>query len=208
MPTRGHEGHDPLHPADSGPHPVPSVRDPEHPGYEVEDVNVGGIVTFVAGLSGFLIIFFVFCFFMGKAINYAIAKQDGPANKWHAGQGELGATPRGAEREDLTSNAVMEQRQLAQMTQTFPTPRLEMDDGNQDIADLHAREDLLLDYYSSSPDLPAGTIRIPDCTCHAIDRAAGAAEASRSGAARTAHGRRDRANRASSADRRLCTHRL
>lgn len=161
MPTRGHEGHDPLHPADSGPHPIPHVRDPEHPGYEVEDVNVGGIVTFVAGLAGFLVIFFVFCFFMGKAINYALAKQDGPADKWHAGQGDLGATPRGAKREDLTSNAVMEQRQLAQMTQTFPTPRLEMDDGNQDTADLHAREDLLLDYYSSSKDLTAGTIRIP-----------------------------------------------
>ena len=161
MPTKGHEGHDPGRPADPGPHPVPAVRDADHPGYEVEDVNVGGIVTFIAGLSGFLVIFFVFCFFMGKAINYAIAKQDGPTNKWHAGQGDLGNTPRGDKREDLTSNAVMEQRQLAQMTQTFPTPRLEMDDGNQDTADLHAREDLLLDYYSSSSKLPSGTIRIP-----------------------------------------------
>ena len=158
MPTNGHNQH---HPVDRGPHPVPPVRDPDHPGYEVEDVNVGGIVTFVAGLSGFLVIFFVFCFFMGKAINFALAKQDGPANKWHAGQGELGATPRGTPREDLTSNAVMEQRQLAQMTQSFPTPRLEADDGNQDTADLHAREDLLLDNYSSSRDLPTGTIRIP-----------------------------------------------
>jgi hypothetical protein len=127
----------------------------------VQDVNVGGIVTFVAGLGGFLVIFFVFCFFMGKAINYALAKQDGPISKWHAGQGDLGATPRGTPREDLTSNAVMEQRQLAEMTQRFPTPRLQMDDGNQDTADLHAREDLLLDYYSTSKDLPAGTIRIP-----------------------------------------------
>ena len=161
MPTRGHEGHDPGRPHPTGPHPVPAVRDPEHPGYEVQDVSVGGIITFITGLSGFLVIFFVFCFFMGKAINYTLAKEDGPANKWHAGQTELGATPRGEKREDLTSNAVMEQRQLAQMTQAFPTPRLEMDDGDQDIADLHAREDLLLDYYSSSPDLPAGTIRIP-----------------------------------------------
>ena len=161
MPTNGHDGHHLMGPPEGPVHPVPPVRDPEHPGYEVEDVNVGGIVTFVAGLSGFLVIFFVFCFFMGKAINYAIAKQDGPANKWHAGQGDLGNTPRGEKREDLTSNAVMEQRQLAQMTQTFPTPRLEMDDGNQDTADLHAREDLLLDYYSSSAILPSGTIRIP-----------------------------------------------
>ena len=37
------------------------------------------------------------------------------------------------------------------MTQTFPTPRLDIDDGNQDTADLHAREDLLLDHYSISP---------------------------------------------------------
>ena len=161
MPTNGHEGHA-AHRAPGGhDHPVPSVHDPEHPGYEVEDVNVGGIVTFVAGLSGFLVIFFVFCFFMGKAINYGLAKHDGPINKWHAGQGDLGATARGTPREDLTSDAVMEQRQLAQMTQSFPTPRLEMDDGNQDTADLHAREDLLLDYYSSSHDLASGTIRIP-----------------------------------------------
>ena len=161
MPTNGHDGHHLTGPAEGHVHPVPPVRDPDHPGYEVEDVNVGGIVTFVAGLSGFLIIFFVFCFFMGKAINYALAKQDGPVNKWHAGQGDLGNTPRGEKREDLTSNAVMEQRQLAQMTQSFPTPRLETDDGNQDTADLHAREDLLLNYYSSSQDLPAGAIRIP-----------------------------------------------
>jgi hypothetical protein len=146
------------------PHPT-SARDSEHPGYEVEDVNIGGIITFLAGLGGFLVIFFVFCFFMGKAINYALAKQDGPVNKWHASNGTLGETPHGEKLENLTSDAVMEQRQLAQMTQNFPTPRLEMDDGDQDIADLHAREDLLLDNYSSSKDLPAGTIRIP------IDRA-------------------------------------
>jgi hypothetical protein len=155
------KGHDHGRPTGGHDHPVPPVRDSEHPGYEVEDVNVGGIVTFVAGLAGFIVIFFVFCFFMGKAINYALAKQDGPANKWHAGQGELGSTPRGEKREDLTSNAVIEQRQLAQMSQTFPTPRLETDDGNQDTADLHAREDLLLNFNSSSNNLPAGTIRIP-----------------------------------------------
>jgi hypothetical protein len=77
----------------------------------------------------------------------------------------VGDTPRGEKREDLASNAAMEQRQLAAMTQVFPTPRLEADDGNQDLADLHAREDLLLNFYSTSPDLPAGTVRIP------IDRA-------------------------------------
>jgi hypothetical protein len=141
-------------------HPSPK-RDSENPGYETQDVSVGGIVTFLAGLSAFVIIFFFFCFAMGKAINYALAKHDGPLDKWHAQPVTLGATPRGEKREDLTSNATMEQRELAQMTQVFPTPRLQTDDGNQDIADLHAREDLLLDYYSSSKDLPAGTVRIP-----------------------------------------------
>ncbi len=134
--------------------------DSEHPGYEVEDVSVGGIITFLAGLSGFVIIFFFFCFAMGKAINYALIKHDGPEDKWHKSV-TLGATSHGEKREDLTSNATMEQRQLQQMTQVFPTPRLETDDGNQDVADLHAREDLLLDYYSTSPELPAGAVRIP-----------------------------------------------
>jgi hypothetical protein len=145
-------------------HPSPK-RDSEHPGYETQDVSVGGIITFLAGLSGFVIIFFFFCFAMGKAINYALVKHDGEPDKWHSQPVTLGATPRGMKREDLTSNATMEQRELGQLTQVFPTPRLETDDGDQDIADLHAREDLLLNYYSSSPELPAGTIRIP------IDRA-------------------------------------
>jgi hypothetical protein len=54
----------------------------------------------------------------------------------------------------------MEQQELQQMTTAFPTPRLEMDDGNQATADLHAREDLLLEHYSLIDGQP-GTIRIP-----------------------------------------------
>ena len=157
------KGHDMGKPEGVDPHPSPK-HDSEHPGYETQDVSVTGIVTFLAGLSGFVIIFFFFCFAMGKAINYALVKHDGSVDKWHASV-TMGATPRGDKREDLTSNATMEQRQLQQMTQVFPTPRLETDDGNQDLADLHAREDLLLNYYSNSSDLAAGTIRIP------IDRA-------------------------------------
>jgi hypothetical protein len=157
------KGHDMGKPDGVQAYPVPQT-DSEHPGYETQDVSVGGIVTFLAGLSGFVLIFFFFCFAMGKAINYALVKHDGEPDKWHQSV-NLGATPRGDKREDLTSNATMEQRQLQQMTQVFPTPRLETDDGNQDISDLHAREDLLLNYYSSSSDLTAGTIRIP------IDRA-------------------------------------
>lgn len=46
------------------------------------------------------------------------------------------------------------------MTTTFPEPRLDIDDGNQATADLHTREDLLLDNYSVDP-AEAGLIRIP-----------------------------------------------
>jgi hypothetical protein len=141
-------------------HPAPKIDD-NHPGYEVQDVNVTGISTFLAGLFGFVLIFFVFCFFMGKAINNILLKQDGEPNKWQANLSQAGATPHGDKREDLKSNAAMEQNQLAAISQTFPMPRLETDDGNQDVADLHAREDLLLNYYSTSSDLPAGAIRIP-----------------------------------------------
>jgi len=145
----------PAHPAHE--------RDADHPGYETQDVNVGGIVTFLGGLSAFIVVFFLFCFVMGKGINYWLAKQDGPSDRWQQGKdlSEAGYTAHGDKRQDLTSNAAIEQRQFASMTQDFPTPRLETDDGNQDLADLHAREDLLLNYYSQSADLPAGTVRIP-----------------------------------------------
>ena len=160
MPTNGHEGHDMGKPEGVHAHPAPKIDD-NHPGYEIQDVNVGGISTFLAGLFGFVLVFFVFCFFMGKVINNVLLKQDGPVNKWQPNLSQAGATPTGAKLEDLASNAEVQQRQLQAMTQTFPTPRLEADDGNQDTADLHAREDLLLEHYSSSADLPAGTIRIP-----------------------------------------------
>ena len=52
------------------------------------------------------------------------------------------------------------QNKVAELTQTFPTPRLQTDDGNQDVADLHAREDLLLDNYSWV-DQSKGKVRIP-----------------------------------------------
>ena len=162
MPTKGREGHDMGRPEGVPAHPA-HERDIDHPGYEIQDVNVGGIVTFLGGLSAFIVVFFLFCFAMGKGINYWIAKGDGNSDRWHQGKdlSESGYTQRGTKREDLTSNAKIEQNQLNAMTQAFPTPRLETDDGNQDTADLHAREDLLLNYYSRSADLPDGTMRIP-----------------------------------------------
>jgi hypothetical protein len=52
------------------------------------------------------------------------------------------------------------QNKVAELTRSFPTPRLLVDDGNQDVADLHARESLLLDNYSWV-DQPGGKVRIP-----------------------------------------------
>ena len=52
------------------------------------------------------------------------------------------------------------QHKVAELTKTFPTPRLQTDDGNQDVADLHEREDLLLENYSWV-DQAQGKVRIP-----------------------------------------------
>jgi hypothetical protein len=131
--------------------------DAEHPGYETEDVNVRGISVFLAGLFGTVIVFFFFCYGMGRVINNLWKKQDGNPNQWKL---EAGVQPYGAKREDLTSNAELKQRELQQMTTAFPEPRLDLDDGNQATADLHAREDLLLEHYSTVEGTP-GTIRIP-----------------------------------------------
>src|SRR3984957_4542180 len=146
MPTHESPGHDPMDPHRPG---------GDSPGYEVTDVEVNGIAVFLASLAAFVGVFFVVCFVMGKVINTAILKSDGPPNKWN----QSGAQPSG-KRQDLTSNAVMEQNQLNQMVQRFPTPRLQIDDGNQEIAEMHTREDLLLNYYSWV-DRSSGKVRIP-----------------------------------------------
>ena len=147
--------------------PKPSIDRAEgSPGYETTDVNVGGVVVFLTGLAAFLAVFFIFCFVMGKVINSAFLKEDGPADKWHQDHMIAGAPAEKGKREDLAANPVMQQRQLSTMTADFPGPRLQTDDGNQDTADLHAREDLLLDHYSSDPQ-NHGAIRIP--ISHAMD---------------------------------------
>jgi hypothetical protein len=152
MPTNDHD----LNPVHHDPH----VKDAESPGYEVTDVNVNGILVFLAGLGGFLVVFFVFCFVMGKVINGALQKADGPTTKWNTQSEFAGAAKTGGKRQDLANNPELQQRQASQLIATFPEPRMETDDGMQGIADLHAREDLLLDHYSTSPGQGA-SIRIP-----------------------------------------------
>ena len=127
------------------------AQNPDAPGYEITDVNINGIVVFLAGLVGFLLVFFVFCWGLGKVINGALANADGPADKWHQAETKGGM--------GLTSNPEFQQRKLQQLTEAFPEPRVDLDDGNQATADLHAREDLMLEHYSSIQN--SSNVRIP-----------------------------------------------
>jgi hypothetical protein len=109
-------------------------------GYEQSDVRVTGIVVFLAALGIFVVVTAMLCYGIGKVFNAELNKEDGPNNKWTQTVNirQLG---------DMPSSPEM-QRKVAELAQQFPTPRLQLDDGNQDITDLHAREDLLLDNYS------------------------------------------------------------
>lgn len=121
-------------------------------GYEQTDVRVTGIAVFLTALLVFVGVCGVVSYGMGKLINAHMNKEDGPDNKWSASVNirQLGNLPTDPEM----------QQKVAELTQRFPTPRLQEDDGNQDIADLHEREDLLLDNYSWV-DRSKGTVRIP-----------------------------------------------
>jgi hypothetical protein len=121
-------------------------------GYERSDVRVSGIAVFLVSLSIFVAVAAALSYGIGKAINAHMAKEDGPPSKWTqtVDVRPLGNMP----------NSPELQNKLAEVTQQFPTPRLQTDDGNQDVADLHAREDLLLENYSWV-DRGQGKVRIP-----------------------------------------------
>lgn len=121
-------------------------------GYEASDVGVTGIVVFVVALLIFVAVCGVLCYGIGKVINARMNKEDGPNSKWTqtVDVRQLGNMPSSPEL----------QNKIAEITQTFPTPRVQSDDGNQDVADLHAREDLLLSNYTWV-DKSKGTVRIP-----------------------------------------------
>lgn len=121
-------------------------------GYEPSDVRVTGIVVFLTALSIFVAVAGVVAYGMGKLINTHMAKEDGPTSKWSktVDVRDLG---------NLPTNPQLQHR-MAEITQQFPTPRVQTDDGNQDVADLHQKEDLLLDHYSWV-DRSQGKVRIP-----------------------------------------------
>jgi hypothetical protein len=121
-------------------------------GYEGTDVQVSGIVVFLSALAIFVVVTAVLCVGIGKVINSELSKADGPATKWNhpVDTRKLG---------NLATNPEMQQ-QFAQLANRFPTPRLQTDDGYQEISDMHAKEDLLLENYSYI-DQSKGTVRIP-----------------------------------------------
>jgi hypothetical protein len=121
-------------------------------GYEASDVGVTGIAVFLVSLLVLIAVAGVLCYGIGKVINARMNKEDGPNSKWTQTVDirQLGNLPSSPEM----------QNKVEEMTQTFPTPRLLVDDGDQDVADLHAREDLLLENYTWV-DESKGTVRIP-----------------------------------------------
>jgi hypothetical protein len=121
-------------------------------GYEPSDVRVRGILVFLFAMGIFVAVTGVACYWIGKAFNARMNKEDGPNNKWTQ---TVDIRALG----DMPSSPELQNKML-QITQSFPTPRVQLDDGNQDVADLHAREDILLDNYTWV-DQSKGTVRIP-----------------------------------------------
>jgi hypothetical protein len=121
-------------------------------GYEKTDVRVTGIVVFLTALGVFVAVTAVLCYGIGMALNAELNKEDGPNSKWTK-------TVEIRQLGNLPANPEM-QHKVAELAQSFPTPRVQLDDGNQDVADLHAREDLLLNNYTWV-DKGQGKVRIP-----------------------------------------------
>jgi len=123
-------------------------------GYEKTDVKTTGILVFLAALAIFVAVCGVLTYGLGKLFNAHMDKEDGPTSKWTATVDirSLGNMP----------NSPEMQQKVGELTQQFPAPRLQADngDGADDLADLHQREDLLLDNYSWI-DQSKGTVRIP-----------------------------------------------
>ncbi len=121
-------------------------------GYERSDVRVSGILVFLTALSIFVAVTGIVAYGLGKLINAHMNKEDGPNTKWTK-------TVQVRELGNMPANPEL-QKKVAEMTQAFPAPRVQTDDGNQDVTDLHLREDLLLEHYSWV-DQSQGTVRIP-----------------------------------------------
>ncbi len=125
-------------------------------GYEKSDVGISWILVFIVSLTIMVGATGALVYGVGKILNSNMQKEDGPVSRW--------SHP--LEVRDLgnLANSPELQQKTNDLIQKYPTPRLQNDDGNQEIVDLHQREDLLLEHYSWV-DQSKGKVRIP------IDRA-------------------------------------
>ncbi len=123
-------------------------------GYEQSDVRVSGILVFITALLIFVAATGALVYFIGKILNARMERQDGPNTRWTqtVEVRDLGNLP----------NSPQLQKRFGELTQQFPAPRLQNDqgDGASDIFNLHQREDLLLNYYSWA-DAAHTKVRIP-----------------------------------------------
>ncbi len=122
-------------------------------GYELTDANVRDTALFLVIMGASLAVVFVLAFGIGKLIYMELGREDGPTNKW----AQMSGARTGG---NLESNPQIEQQQARQLVKRFPTPRLQTDDGETDVAQMHAREDILLNHYSWV-DQQQQTLRIP-----------------------------------------------
>ncbi|HEV2136403.1 MAG TPA: hypothetical protein VGR47_19425 [Terracidiphilus sp.] len=150
MPSHSHRGPD-AHPGHE-PEDFKQEEIDASLGYESSDVRISGIIVFLISMGVFVVVTAVLCYGIGSMINAHMNKEDGPTNKWSKTENirELGNMP----------SAPAMQDKVAQLMQQFPTPRVQADNGNEDTADLHARENLLLDHYTWI-DQSKGAVRIP-----------------------------------------------
>ena len=121
-------------------------------GYERSDVRVTGIIVFLASMAIFVVVVAIVCYGLGKVFNARMNREDGPPNKWTQTVDirQLG---------DMPSAPAM-QNKVAALMKSFPLPRVQIDNGSRDLADLHQRENLLLEHYSWV-NQKTGQIRIP-----------------------------------------------
>src|SRR6266567_4303835 len=98
------------------------------------DMQVAGVVVYVVAMAVFFVVALVLMLFWNETATQAHAQT----------------------RAAVTSD---QRNKLAELTQPLPKPAMRPEDVNDDIAQLHAREDLLLANYSRDDGKP-GTVRI------------------------------------------------
>jgi hypothetical protein len=128
-------------------------------GFERSDVGVTGILVFITSLAIFVAVCGILTWGMGKMINSWMNRDDAQMDQEQGRTGKWTPNVNIRDLGNLPNNPEM-QNKVAELAKTLPTPRIQTDDGNQDVADLHQREDLLLDHYTWL-DQSQGKVRIP-----------------------------------------------